>query len=168
MMNKGFTLIETLVAITILLVSLAGPLSVASQALRSAYYARDEITASYLAQEGIEYVRAVRDQNYLASPQPPRIPYLTGVTDCIGASCTVDFPNFSHAVCPNGVCGPVLVNSDGLYNEALPGTASPYTRVLTIENTDNPDEVNVKVTVTWTSAGIKRTFVLAERVFNWQ
>lgn len=63
--EKGFTLIETLVAISILLLSIIGPMEIAARGLFSAYYARDEITAYYLAQEGVEYVRNLRDTMYL-------------------------------------------------------------------------------------------------------
>jgi len=45
--KKGFTLVETLVAITVLMLSIAAPLTIAATALFSAYYARDEITASF-------------------------------------------------------------------------------------------------------------------------
>lgn len=64
--TSGFTLIETLVAITILLLSIVGPMSIAANGLFSAYYGRDQITAYYLAQEGIEYVRNTRDSLYLS------------------------------------------------------------------------------------------------------
>lgn len=63
--EKGFTLIETLVAISILLLSIIGPMEIAARGLFSAYYARDEIAAYYLAQEGVEYVRNLRDTMYL-------------------------------------------------------------------------------------------------------
>lgn len=63
--KRGFTLIETLVAISILLVAITGPLSVIATSLRSSYFSRDEITASYLAQEPIEFIRNMRDQNGL-------------------------------------------------------------------------------------------------------
>lgn len=62
---RGFTLIETLVAISILVLALTGPLTIISQALRSAYYSRDQIVAFYLAQEAVEYIRNVRDENSL-------------------------------------------------------------------------------------------------------
>lgn len=171
-MKKGFTLIETFVAISILLISLSGPLSIAAQALRSAYYARDEITAFYLAQEGLEYVRAVRDQNYLHSPAQP---WLTGVDDCespAGAAsppaCQVDFPNFSHSVCVGGTCTPLLIDSNGLFN-ASTGNPSAFTRTLTItEVAANPTgEVVVGVRVSWVSAGISRSFQLSEHLFDW-
>lgn len=64
--EKGFTLIETLVAISLLMVALVAPMTLAAQSLTAAYYARNQVTAFYLAQEGIEIVRAVRDANIIA------------------------------------------------------------------------------------------------------
>jgi type II secretory pathway pseudopilin PulG len=63
--NKGFTIVETLVAISILMLAITGPLLIISQALESSYYSRDEITAYYLAQEGVEYIRNVVDNTAL-------------------------------------------------------------------------------------------------------
>lgn len=64
---KGFTLIETMVAISILTFAMAGPLFTADRAIVAAQTARDQLSAMYLAQEGIEYVRAMRDNTYLAT-----------------------------------------------------------------------------------------------------
>jgi prepilin-type N-terminal cleavage/methylation domain-containing protein len=63
--KSGFTLIEALVAITILTLSITGAFSAANSAMRASSIARDQLTASYLAQEGIEYVRMLRDNAYL-------------------------------------------------------------------------------------------------------
>lgn len=159
----GFTLIETLVAVSVLLMALLGPLEIAAQSLRSAYYSRDQITAYYLAQEGIEYVRAVRDENYLNNQD-----WLTNLTDCDSVMCTVDMPNFSHAVCPNGVC-PVLLKTDagGLFNQNS-GSAAIFTRSVILRPVSGiTDERIITVTVSWRSAGIQRTFSLSERIFNW-
>ena len=61
--NHGFTIIETLVAIAILMISIAGPLAVASKSLTAALYAKDQMTASYLVQEGVEHFRNLKDNN---------------------------------------------------------------------------------------------------------
>ena len=65
----GFTLIEAMVAITIVTLAVTGPLFTASRAIVAAQMARQKLTASYLAQEGIEYARAMRDNEYLAAYQ---------------------------------------------------------------------------------------------------
>jgi len=63
--DSGFTIIETLVAIAILMISIAGPLAVANKSLTAALYAKDQSTASFLAQEGMEMIRNYKD-NYVS------------------------------------------------------------------------------------------------------
>ncbi|MHB8710121.1 MAG: prepilin-type N-terminal cleavage/methylation domain-containing protein [Minisyncoccota bacterium] len=62
---KGFTLVEALVAVAIVALAIAGPMYSASRAIVAAEVAQQQLTASYLAQEGIEYVRSMRDDAYL-------------------------------------------------------------------------------------------------------
>lgn len=64
-LTAGFTILETLVAISILVLALTAPLVIVSQALKSSYFSRDQITAYYLAQEAIEYIRNKRDNQGL-------------------------------------------------------------------------------------------------------
>jgi Tfp pilus assembly protein PilV len=65
--DGGFTILETLVAISILVLALTGPLTIVAQALKSSYYARDQVTAYYLAQEAVEFLRNKRDNAGLQS-----------------------------------------------------------------------------------------------------
>src|ERR1035437_4324893 len=61
--DEGFTLIETLVAISILMIAISGPLVVANKSLTAALYAKDQTTASYLAQEILESIRNEKDNS---------------------------------------------------------------------------------------------------------
>lgn len=110
----GFTLIETMIAVTILTLAVAGPLTTASRAVVAGDLAHDQLTASYLAQEGVEYVHAMRDDEYLSAYRSNTTSsscswssssatvscaawndFLTGadaasITQCISKSCTLD------------------------------------------------------------------------------
>jgi len=159
---RAFTLIETFVATSVLLVTLAAPLSIAAQSLRSAYYARDQVTAFYLAQEAVEYVQAKRDQNYLAGT-----PWLSGLDECIDTSCNVDFPAFDHEACPTTCPALLISDQTGLFNIET-GTPSVFTRAVKITAVPGTsEEVSVTVTVSWVSAGISRQFQIAENLFDW-
>ena len=162
--ERAFTLIETLVAVSVLLLSLAGPLTIAAQALSSAYYARDQITAFYLAQEGVEYIRAVRDENYIVGAAN----WLEGIDECLGQPCTVDTVNFTHALCASGVCGRVLLNENtDLFNHSS-GRDTVYTRSVQLDTVaGNPKEVTITVSITWQTGTRTRTFQITEQLFDW-
>lgn len=164
----AFTLLETLVAVAVLLMALLGPFSIAQQALRSAYYARDQVTAYYLAQEGVEFVRAVRDKNYLEGNG-----WLDGIEAvCTDGPCTVDFTRTdienAYTACPLGVCPPLKVSPTGnLFNHST-GADSPFTRSVRITTSPtNPELRIINVTISWKSAGVSRVFTIQERLFNW-
>lgn len=59
--KNGFTIVETLVAIAILMIAIAGPLVVANKSLTAALYAKDYAIGSFLAQEGVELIRNFKD-----------------------------------------------------------------------------------------------------------
>lgn len=82
---RGFSLIETLVAVVILVSAVVGPLTLAQRSIRSAVYVRDQVTASFLAEEAIEYIRSVRDANEHKGKN-----WLNGLTNCVGQLCMVD------------------------------------------------------------------------------
>jgi prepilin-type N-terminal cleavage/methylation domain-containing protein len=64
--SHGFTLVETLVAITVLLMVIIGPISAAQKGIQRAYYANEQLSAVFIGQEAIEAVRQYRDDQALA------------------------------------------------------------------------------------------------------
>ncbi len=61
-LQSGFTLLEALVAISILMVAVAAPITIAQKGLASAVYSKDQMVAAYLAQDAIEYIKNRRDE----------------------------------------------------------------------------------------------------------
>jgi prepilin-type N-terminal cleavage/methylation domain-containing protein len=59
--TKGFTLIETVVAILILSLTVGALLTLTANSIFSVRYARNQIVANNLAQESLEYIRNSRD-----------------------------------------------------------------------------------------------------------
>lgn len=62
---KGFTLIETLVAIAIIMIAITGPFVATENSINAATMAHDKSIATFLAQEGVEYIHAIRDKIYI-------------------------------------------------------------------------------------------------------
>ena len=183
MRKKGFTLIETLVAIMLLITAVAGPLTIVSKNLLAARVAKDQITAYYLAQDALEYVRFARDTNRLKGAD-----WLTGaggasagidLAPCTGASgCYLDSTSntpTTPTAC-SGTCPTINYSSAtdrATYAPIGSGiTSTQFTRTVTIAPpTGNPpDERILVVAVRWgsaTGAGA-RTVIIQENIYNWQ
>lgn len=68
--QKGITLVEVLVATAIILSFLIALISVHNTYLRSSFSNLDEIKATYLAEEGIEAVKGLRDASWTTNIAP--------------------------------------------------------------------------------------------------
>ena len=193
MNNKAFTLIETLIAITIVTITVAGPLYSASRAIVAADLASQQLTATYLAQEGIEYVRAMRDDAYLYAYKNPPIPPGTvstaawndftagssawSITNCRLLACTLDPTqvNMGHTVglslqqCGGGsgvACSPLHKAGNGLYVQENVGTVTPYTRILQVNVQGN--EAVASSTVAWNFHGTAYSATIIDHLTPWQ
>lgn len=192
--NKGFTIVETMVAISILAIALTGPLSIVAQSLRSSYFARDQITAHYLAQEAIEYIRNRRDQNGLQQISSDN--WLEGIKTSADGYALLNEYNGSNIlkanlvrttngydlkkctesgdeVCPRLKFNPSDANR--IYGDDSLGTAgadSIFTREVTLMKTpQDPDakkEIIVSVKVSWSTVTIHNSVTIDEHLYNWQ
>ncbi|MFH0804355.1 MAG: type II secretion system protein, partial [Candidatus Zambryskibacteria bacterium] len=105
--NKGFTVLESIVAIAILSLSVSGAFSAVTQSLSQATIAKDEIRAFYLAQEAIEIIRNKRDANQLAIINTGSGNWTDGIISACpaGRTCTIDVTNLSIYDCGTGGWG---------------------------------------------------------------
>lgn len=65
--NRGYSLVEVLIAITVLLIALVGPLTIAHSGLKRANFSKEQTQAIFLAQEGIEGVVKLREDRALSA-----------------------------------------------------------------------------------------------------
>ncbi len=164
----GFTLVETMVAVTILVVGTLGPLVIAAQGVASGGYAKDQIIAYYLAQEGVEYIRSIRDGNALAGL--PRSLWLQGVDTVCTVSllnpfgCKLDARLATLTACTTPGCPQMKVTNTGYYGYS--GSPTIYTRTIKLLPGTNTDIQTIQVTMTWTSRGSARSLVLNEDLYN--
>lgn len=136
-LSKGFTLVETLVAISIFTTSILGLMAVLSSGISSTNYAKKKMTATYLAQEGIEYARNLRDTAVLYDSTSAQNGWDTFIGNPLDLSS--------------------LPSSDSNF----PRTIS----MARLSRTT--DEVQITSTVTWTQGSGTYSISFSENLFNW-
>ncbi len=188
--KKGYSLVEVMVAISILMLAIAGPLTIAAKGLQSAQYAKDQIAAFLLAQEGIEAFVSVRNQAIIEGIRAGNMDNVwnwtnhtsggSGISYCFdNAGCNIDFRS------ENVIAGGSLVSCSNLNNCLLDyrasenpspyrvndGTASDdsiFTRVIKISEV-NSNELKITSTVSWSSkvlGGQTKDVTLTSAIFK--
>lgn len=166
--NKGFTLIETLVSISIFTVSISALFTVLSVGISHTNYAKQKIIASYLAQEGIEYMRNMRDTYVLYSATTPNNwnNFKAKLAPCNapnGCSFNTVFPH-DVRVCNNPNDCKLYINNGG-YDANFSSVESGFIRKIWM--TSDVNEVKIYSNVSWTQGSGAYNISFSENLFNW-
>lgn len=165
--DKAFTLVELLIAISIMSISILAAFTAISNNLRGSNFAEDQMIAYYLADEGIEYVRNIRDQNSLKNIQAGSnaIPWLDGVSQfCTARACTVDSPLANITSCSGAASTCPYLRKDtvsGLYGYTSSWPLTQFQRGISV-NVISATEADVSSTISWTTNGVSKNYTLSE------
>jgi type II secretory pathway pseudopilin PulG len=179
--ENGYSLVEVLIAISILMLAIVGPLTIAAKSIQTAQYARQQTTAFFLAQEGITAVNMFRNwyalQAYAGNTNPwywasPSATDGASILDsfCFDSDgCGIDFRDGSlgnnDVDCNTTVNNPCILklrsgaNLTALYTHLSPpagGVATPYTRTIRLTR-QGANEVLVSVEVRWNTKYLGNT-----------
>lgn len=166
----GFTLLETIVALTLVVAASAGPLALAAGGILNSNFSRNKLVALNLAQEGIEIIRSYRENNILAGAawdagilmmnRETRVDVICSSSPCTPARAT----NYNY--CSGSYCTLLFDAASGLYSYSG-GTASLFSRIVKVERLTT-DQMRVTSTVQWSEHGIGRRAELQEVLYNWR
>lgn len=153
--EKSFTLLEMIFAIFFLTVVFLSVFSLITQLIIGSSISSQNLIAAYLAQEGMELVRNIRDTNLLEGKD-----WREGLGE---GEWQIDF-NDSNLLPYNGDF--LKINDEGFYHYGG-GRESPYKRKITISQSE-PDVLKVEVQVFWQERGREHQLKAEGRLYNWR
>lgn len=141
--RKGFSFMEVMMAVFLIVVGVLASVTLLSGGLRESLDSRSQLTAVLLAQEGVELVRNIRDNNWIAT-----------------AATFENFPETAPDNCIIGLSTPTLVcgindaaktlylSSGGLYDTTQTGNPTKFKRKIVIDYDSLPVATATYATVT--------------------
>ncbi|MCD8494600.1 MAG: prepilin-type N-terminal cleavage/methylation domain-containing protein [Candidatus Pacebacteria bacterium] len=172
--QSGFTLIEMLVAVLIFSLSLVALMTIASRTIGSNRSAQNEITAQFLAMEGIEVMRHIRDTNYVRGDTWDEV-----LNDCAGQDCFITISNnpigsgyFYDVQTCNGICPNILYDQVSYRMSASSGDMTPFIRTLSVEYDSRTDFQDALMRITsevrWQQGRVPRVTTMHLILADWQ
>lgn len=166
-MKRAFSLVETLIAVTILVGGLVAALGILSFMLRTVHGLKNEFIAAHLAAEGIEVIRNIRDVNWLRRDVggETRI-WREGL-----AAGDYEVAFDSAAPEPDGDRF-LTLDAAGRYSYAA-GAPTPFKRRIELRWVDTPGatpikRVRVRAVVRWQDKFQNRQAVVEDLLYDWK
>lgn len=151
--RTGFTIIELLIVILVVSIGLIGVMNLITRIFFYTRLNQSNLIASFLAQEGIEIVRNIRDTNWVEGAPWD--------ADLSSGDYGLDYQT-TRLPDPNPDCD---LNSplkfDGSFYNCSSGDTAQFKRKVTI--TKSIDEILIKVSVTWDDHEVRAI----EKIYNW-
>jgi type II secretory pathway pseudopilin PulG len=157
-MKKGFTLMEVFISVAVIITALVGVLSLATISVSSVRINRSKIIADGLAEEGLELVKNIRENNWLnykrkannwrdgLSPGDYRVQY-----------------NLENLLSYGAL--PLKIDSNGFYQYDN-GADTLFYRKITIQHIGDY-QIRAIVQITWQEGGKSKSLTAEARFYNW-
>jgi len=168
--STGFTLVEALIAISVMIVGILSGVVLVTRVLYNSVIIKDRLTASFLAQEGMELVRQIRDTNFLEILAGTSDNWRDGLsTGRYIIETKVESGEPIQLVPVEGEVPNLFYDSNHkIYNYNDLGTKTSFNREIQIEDiSSQPDEIRVKVIMKWQTKGINFELKAEDHLFNW-
>jgi Prokaryotic N-terminal methylation motif len=183
--RRGQTLVEALVALTILTSGFLGITTLLTKSFQLNRISTNDTQATYLASEGIEVAKSLIDHDVyygLATPHTDD----WGECFPLGRGASADYEFQYNTIdtlsaiptCPTAVPA-ATANSTHLYfdsvnhlysyNKGVNSVNTNFTRdvKITMPAADYPNEIDVQSIVTWNTNGLSNTITLEDQFYNW-
>lgn len=174
-MNKGFTIIELIVAIFLITTGIVGISFLVTHTISSIPYLKNKLIALYLAQEGIEIIRNIRDTNWIEGD-----PWDADLACCGTLPCDCEADYTTHSL-TDTYDGDFLyididdIDGDGVTNVYkyidTPGPndiQTKFKRKITIGGGPIEESMNIKAEVFWEEKGKQYKVEVQENLYNWK
>lgn len=155
--KKGFTLMEIIVVIGVIISVLTSTMVLISMTVNSTKASRLKITAISLSQEGLEIVRNIRDNNWL-SGRRNALNWRQGMDP---GDYRIQY-NYSGLLAYSTI--PLRINN-GFYQYDN-GNNTLFYRKITIQHIDS-NQIRVISEVTWNERSRSQTISAETRLYNW-
>lgn len=173
--NQGQTLMETILAIGLLTTVVIGCLGLGIYSVRIGRFSQNQLIAANLAREGLEYVRNVRDTNWLKGQA-----WDTNLSGCATSNwCTLSFNAAGNTwtktalgagvtvdTCASDACELKIDPAYYTYYLTSGGTTSGFRRVFQINPYGSNKQVEVKVK--WFENNQVKYLTLDEILTDWR
>lgn len=165
----GFTLIEALVAITILIIGVLGPLALAARSISDGLFAQNQLTANMLASEALETLINQRNTNVLAGIDP----FFGILEEGTDSSSEIGVVGKTGAI-SWGCSGGCYLTYDGETENAYittgvgdnPNDSGAFLRQITASRAAaDADELKIEVTINWKNKNVPKSFSAAEYLY---
>ncbi|HDZ54784.1 MAG TPA: prepilin-type N-terminal cleavage/methylation domain-containing protein [Candidatus Nealsonbacteria bacterium] len=168
MKNKGFTLLEVIIAIVLVLVGITGTFVLITKTMGVMAISSSRLIAAYLSQEGIEIVRNIRDTNWIEQSAGSNS-WDEGLTGC-STGCAADY-TYTATEDPDLLLVPpesfLKISVTGIYSYNPADTDTKFKRGITIVP-NGSDILEVTVLVEWKEKGKTYSHTAQENLYNWK